>query len=154
MSMLTPEEHLDAALGQLAPSRRAEAGPDDERAIADLERFLASVRREASSPGVVESGAAARVVEGVLGASTRQDLTWQGWMPTRTTWLTRAMACRTPIFCSRRQVSRAFRCFATRSMTHAGASSPLSFHVLPVHHLPVTWMPCEASRLRPIAWRR
>ncbi|MBL6720115.1 MAG: hypothetical protein ISQ08_01755 [Planctomycetes bacterium] len=78
MSMLTPEEHLDAALGQLAPSRRAEAGPDDERAIADLERFLASVRREASSPGVVESEAAARVVEGVLGASTRQDLTWRG----------------------------------------------------------------------------
>ncbi len=78
MSRLTPEEHLDAALGQLAPSRRAEAGPDDERAIADLERFLASVRREASSPGAVESDAAARVVEGVLGASTRQDLSWRG----------------------------------------------------------------------------
>jgi hypothetical protein len=27
----------------------------------------------------------------------------------------------------------------------------MSFHVLPVHHLPVMWMPWEASRLRPPA---
>lgn len=76
MSRLTPEEHLDAALGQLASARRAEAGPEDERAIAELERFLASVRREASA--AAEPAASARVVEAVLRSSTRQDLTWRG----------------------------------------------------------------------------
>ena len=75
---LEPEEHLDAALGQLSAARLEQADAEDREAIEDLEGFLASTRRMAARAVQGEAGSGARVAERVLLETTRADMTWRG----------------------------------------------------------------------------
>ena len=75
---LDPEEHLDAALGQLPDERLCEADAEDRLAIEDVAGFLTATRRMAAEARQVHAGAGARVAQAVLRATTRADLTWRG----------------------------------------------------------------------------